>query len=70
MLSENCERTIASLNLGLESKLNQTMGSLSGGQRRALTCYIATMDDSKILLMDEPTAALDPATSKIDSGHC
>ncbi|HNP99866.1 MAG TPA: ATP-binding cassette domain-containing protein, partial [Bacteroidia bacterium] len=56
---------IASLNLGLESKLNQPMGSLSGGQRQALTLLMATMDDSKILLMDEPTAALDPATSKL-----
>lgn len=56
---------IARLNLGLESKLNQPMGSLSGGQRQALTLLMATMDDSKILLMDEPTAALDPATSKL-----
>jgi putative ABC transport system ATP-binding protein len=51
------------LNLGLENKLNQTMGTLSGGQRQAITLLMATMDETHILLMDEPTAALDPKTS-------
>ena len=41
------------------------MGELSGGQRQALTLLMATMDESKILLMDEPTAALDPKTSAV-----
>jgi putative ABC transport system ATP-binding protein len=54
---------IAQLNLGLESKLEQKMGTLSGGQRQALTLVMATLCDAKILLMDEPTAALDPKTA-------
>lgn len=51
------------LNLGLENKLSQLMGTLSGGQRQAITLLMATMDKTNILLMDEPTAALDPKTS-------
>lgn len=50
---------ISILGMGLENKLDQMMGSLSGGQRQALTLVMAIMDDAKILLMDEPTAALD-----------
>ncbi|CAN5516117.1 ATP-binding cassette domain-containing protein [soil metagenome] len=53
------------LKLGLEDKLMQSMSSLSGGQRQALTLVMATMDDCKILLMDEPTAALDPRSSAL-----
>jgi len=56
---------IRSLNMGLEEKLQQTMGTLSGGQRQALTLIMATMDDCKIILLDEPTAALDPKSSAI-----
>ena len=41
------------------------MGTLSGGQRQALTLLMATMDRTDILLMDEPTAALDPGTSAL-----
>src|SRR6476659_285477 len=46
-----------------ENKINQSMCSLSGGQRQALTLMMAVMDDSKILLLDEPTAALDPRSA-------
>ncbi len=53
------------LNLGLENKITQPMGTLSGGQRQALTLLMAVMDETKILLMDEPTAALDPKTSEL-----
>jgi len=53
------------LGLGLEHKLNQPMGTLSGGQRQALTLLMAVMDETKILLLDEPTAALDPKTSAL-----
>ena len=60
------------LGLGLESKLDQVMGTLSGGQRQALTLLMAVMpfnhggvDETKILLMDEPSAALDPKTSEL-----
>jgi putative ABC transport system ATP-binding protein len=56
---------IASLNLGLENNLNQLMGTLSGGQRQALSLLMAVMGETKILLMDEPTASLDPKTSEL-----
>ena len=56
---------VSTLNLGLENKLNQAMGSLSGGQRQALTLLMSTMDNVSILLMDEPTAALDPKTAQL-----
>lgn len=56
---------ISLLGLGLENKTDQQMGTLSGGQRQALTLIMAIMDDSKILLMDEPTAALDPKTAAL-----
>ena len=56
---------IRSLNMGLEEKLLQLMGTLSGGQRQALTLVMATMDECKIMLLDEPTAALDPKSSAI-----
>lgn len=55
---------IALLNMGLEDKLEQTMGTLSGGQRQALTLIMAIMDQSRILLLDEPSAALDPKSAK------
>ena len=54
---------ISELGLGLESKIDQAVGTLSGGQRQSLTLSMAVMDEAKILLMDEPTAALDPKTS-------
>jgi putative tryptophan/tyrosine transport system ATP-binding protein len=53
------------LELGLEHKLNQPIGTLSGGQRQALTLLMTTMDHSDILLLDEPTSALDPNTSNL-----
>jgi putative ABC transport system ATP-binding protein len=56
---------IATLDMGLEDKINQPVGSLSGGQRQALTLLMSVMDDSKILLLDEPTAALDPKSAAI-----
>ena len=55
---------ISLLNLGLENKTDQKMGSLSGGQRQALTLIMAVADEAKILLMDEPAAALVPKTSE------
>lgn len=52
------------LDMGLEDRMKQPVGVLSGGQRQALTLLMATMVTPKILLLDEHTAALDPATAK------
>lgn len=60
---KNVKDTITTLNMGLEDKINQPVGSLSGGQRQALTLLMSVMDNSKILLLDEPTAALDPKSA-------
>lgn len=51
------------LNLGLEDRLSSKVGLLSGGQRQALTLLMAVIKKPKVLLLDEHTAALDPATS-------
>lgn len=51
------------LGLGLEDRLTSKVGLLSGGQRQALTLLMATLKKPKLLLLDEHTAALDPATS-------
>lgn len=51
------------LGLGLEDRLTSKVGLLSGGQRQALTLLMATLYKPKLLLLDEHTAALDPATS-------
>lgn len=52
------------LDMGLEDRMNQQVGLLSGGQRQALTLMMATINPPKILLLDEHTAALDPATAE------
>ncbi|MBK9672857.1 MAG: ATP-binding cassette domain-containing protein [Bacteroidetes bacterium] len=54
---------ISVLQMGLENKLDVAMGLLSGGQRQALTLLMSVMDTSKVLLLDEPTAALDPKSA-------
>lgn len=56
---------ISALEMGLEKRLRQTVGTLSGGQRQALTLMMMLMDTPKVLLMDEPTAALDPKSSVV-----
>ena len=55
---------LALLDMGLEDRMKQPVGLLSGGQRQALTLLMATMVTPKILLLDEHTAALDPANRK------
>lgn len=55
---------LASLNLGLENRLSHKIGLLSGGQRQAITLLMATLDQPKLLLLDEHTASLDPKTAK------
>ena len=51
------------LKLGLENRLADRMGLLSGGQRQAVSLLMASLQPSKILLLDEHTAALDPKTA-------
>lgn len=51
------------LDMGLEDRMKQPVGLLSGGQRQALTLLMATIVTPKLLLLDEHTAALDPATA-------
>ena len=55
---------LAQLGMGLENRMEQPVGLLSGGQRQALTLLMATMVPPQLLLLDEHTAALDPATAE------
>ena len=55
---------LAQLDMGLEERMNTPVGLLSGGQRQALTLLMATLVTPKLLLLDEHTAALDPATAE------
>ena len=52
------------LKMGLEDRMRQPVGLLSGGQRQALTLLMATIVPPALLLLDEHTAALDPATAE------
>ncbi|MBR1843217.1 MAG: ABC transporter ATP-binding protein [Oscillospiraceae bacterium] len=54
---------LATLGLGLETRLSDKVGLLSGGQRQALTLLMASLKAPKLLLLDEHTAALDPKTA-------
>jgi putative ABC transport system ATP-binding protein len=54
---------IRPLNMGLEDRLDNAIGSLSGGQRQALTLLMASWLKPELLLLDEHTAALDPKTA-------
>ena len=55
---------LATLGLGLENRMSSKVGLLSGGQRQALTLLMAALRTPKLLLLDEHTAALDPATAE------
>ena len=55
---------LATLELGLEDRMNARVGLLSGGQRQALTLLMATLQKPQLLLLDEHTAALDPKTAE------
>ncbi|MGK6353250.1 ABC transporter ATP-binding protein [Parapedobacter sp. DT-150] len=55
---------VATLGMGLEQQLTQPMGTLSGGQRQALTLLMTVMAGVDILLLDEPSAALDPRSAR------
>ena len=54
---------LAQLGLGLEDRMSNPVGLLSGGQRQAVTLLMATLNRPKLLLLDEHTAALDPKTA-------
>ena len=56
---------LSALGLGLEDRMHQPVGLLSGGQRQALALLMATIVTPKLLLLDEHTAALDPKTAAI-----
>jgi putative tryptophan/tyrosine transport system ATP-binding protein len=56
---------LESLHLGLENRLNAKVGMLSGGERQALSLLMATFTEPSILLLDEHTAALDPARAEL-----
>jgi putative ABC transport system ATP-binding protein len=55
---------IAQLEMGLENRLKTKVGLLSGGQRQALSLLMATIGKPRLLLLDEHTAALDPASAE------
>ena len=61
---ERFREQLSRLGLGLETRMSQSVGLLSGGQRQALTLLMATVVTPKLLLLDEHTAALDPATAE------
>jgi len=54
---------LATLGLGLEDRMTSKVGLLSGGQRQAVTLLMAALQEPKLLLLDEHTAALDPKTA-------
>lgn len=58
------KNSLRRLNLGLENRLHEKVGSLSGGQRQAITLLMATIKRPELLLLDEHTAALDPKTAE------
>ena len=62
---EGFREKLSMLGLGLEDRMDQPVGLLSGGQRQALTLLMATLVTPKILLLDEHTAALDPGTAEV-----
>lgn len=62
-LNKQMRDTVHALSMGLENRLDNIIGSLSGGQRQALTLLMATWLKPKLLLLDEHTAALDPKSA-------
>ena len=62
-LRARMRETVRTLNMGLEDRLDNVIGTLSGGQRQALTLLMATWAKPRLLLLDEHTAALDPKSA-------
>jgi putative ABC transport system ATP-binding protein len=63
-LRDHFKEAISYIGIGLEDRLKDKVASLSGGQRQALSLVMATLLGSKILLLDEHTAALDPKIAR------
>ena len=61
---EEFREKLSLLHMGLEDRMQQPVGLLSGGQRQALTLMMDTINPPSLLLLDEHTAALDPATAE------
>ncbi|MDX1450942.1 MAG: ABC transporter ATP-binding protein [Oleiphilaceae bacterium] len=61
---ERFRERLATLQLGLENRLTDKIGLLSGGQRQAVSLLMAALQPMKLLLLDEHTAALDPKTAQ------
>jgi putative ABC transport system ATP-binding protein len=62
---ERYRAALAPIGLGLENRLSTRIGTLSGGQRQTLALLMATISGSRLLLLDEHLAALDPKTAEI-----
>ena len=62
---EELAERVKKLGMGLENRLDDEIGSLSGGQRQALTLLMATVRRPELLLLDEHTAALDPRAAEM-----
>lgn len=62
--AEKYRESLKMLDLGLEDRITQKVGLLSGGQRQAVTLLMASYQNPKLLLLDEHTAALDPKTAR------
>src|SRR5262249_8063564 len=60
---DGMREAVRQLNMGLENRLDNAIGSLSGGQRQALTLLMAAWRKPELLLLDEHTAALDPKSA-------
>lgn len=63
-IRQEMRATVRQLNLGLEERLDSPIGTLSGGQRQALTLLMAVWQKPRLLLLDEHTAALDPKSAE------
>ena len=62
--TEEMRQKLAAFDMGLEDRMKMKVGLLSGGQRQAMTLLMATVAQPRLLLLDEHTAALDPATAE------
>jgi putative ABC transport system ATP-binding protein len=63
-LRRRMREVVSELKMGLEDRLDTPIGTLSGGQRQALTLFMATWQKPRLLLLDEHTAALDPKSAE------